>query len=182
MTPKDPTKPSFKQRATNELRDFAWISLYLGFFFCSLSFYATVLLRKYEIDYLNYSLAIINALIVAKVILIGEMAHLGRWGEAKPLYQSVIYKSVVFSLFVLVFHFLEEFVKRLIHHGVAGSVLHEAHVADLLSRMLLVFCAFIPLFAFRELGRLLGGEKLHELFFKNGSTRAASASGRAAEI
>ena len=182
MTPKDPTKPTFKQKATNDFKDFAWISFYLAFFFCALTFYATVLLRKYEIDYLNYSFAIINALVVAKVILIGEMAHIGRWGEARPLYQSVIYKSVVYTLFVLVFHFLEEFIKRLIHHGVAGSVLRETHVDDLLSRMLIVFCAFIPLFAFRELGRLLGEEKLHELFFKNGSITTASASGRAAEI
>ena len=182
MTPKDPTKPSFKQRATNELKDFAWISFYLAFFFCALSFYATVLLRKYEIDYLNYSLAIINALIVAKVILIGEMAHLGRRVEARPLYQSVIYKSVVFTLFVLAFHFFEEFIKRLIHHGIAGSVLREAHVPDLLSRMLLVFCAFVPLFAFRELGRLIGDAKLHALFFKSGVAASSTAPGRAAEI
>jgi hypothetical protein len=182
MTPKDPTKPTFKQRATNELKDFAWIAFYLAFFFCALSFYATVLLRKYEIDYLNYSLAIINALVVAKVIMIGEMARLGKWGEAKPLYQSVIYKSVVFTLLLLAFHFLEAFVKRLIHHGASGSVLREANVPDLLSRMLIIFCAFIPLFAFRELGRLLGEEKLHELFFKSGGTASSTAPGRAAEI
>ena len=182
MTGKDPTKPSFKQKAKHELKDFAWISFYLGFFFCSLSFYGTVLLRKYEIDYLNYSFAIINALVIAKVILIGDMAHLGRRVESRPLYQSVLYKAVVFSLLVFAFHLLEEFVKRLIHHGPSGAVLREIHLDHVASASLLILCAFIPLFAFRELGRVIGEEKLHALFFKSEAAVGSAAPGRAAQI
>ena len=37
-----------------------------------------LLLKKYDVSYLNYAFAIINALVIAKVILIGEMAHIGR--------------------------------------------------------------------------------------------------------
>jgi hypothetical protein len=181
MTGRDPTAPSFKQKAKHELVDLLWIFFYLAFFFCALSTFATVLLRKYEIDYLNYSFAIINALILAKVILLGEMAHLGRRLEARPLYQSVLYKSVVFSLLVFAFHLVEEFVKRLIHHRPAGSVLHELHLDDLLSRSLIILCAFIPLFAFRELGRVMGDAKLHELLFKSGAAAKSIAPGRAAQ-
>ena len=182
MTGKDPTAPSLKQKAVKDLKDFIWISLYLGFFFCALSTYGMVLLRKYEIDYLNYSFAIINALVIAKVILIGEMAHLGRGWEARPLYQSVLYKSVVFSLLVFVFHLLEEFVKRLIHHDPAGTVLRNIHLDELLSRTLVILCAFIPLFGFRELGRVMGEDKLYELFFKTRAAARSTVSGHAAEI
>ena len=169
MTNKDPAKTGFKQKAAHELKDFVLISFYLAFFFCALTTYAMVLLRKYEINYLNYSLAIINALIIAKVILIGEMAHLGRNVEARPLYQSVLYKSFVFGVLVFAFHFLEEFVKRLIHGEPRGTVLHNIHLDDLMGQSLVIFCAFVPLFAFRELGRVMGEDKLHALFFKDGA-------------
>ncbi len=46
MTSKDSTASGFKQRAKHELKDFAWISLYLAFFFCALSTYTMMLLRK----------------------------------------------------------------------------------------------------------------------------------------
>ncbi len=168
MTSKDPSAPGFKQKAAHELKDFFWISVYLAVFFCALETYTMLLLRKYDISFLNYTFALINALVIAKVILIGEMAHVGRKWESKPLYQSVLYKSFVFGLLVFAFHFLEEFVKRLIHHGPAGSVVHEVKLDEAIARTIVIFCAFIPLFAFRELGRVLGPERLHALFFKRG--------------
>ena len=182
MTAKDPNAPSLKQKAVKDFKVFIWISLYLAFFFCALATYSMVLLKKYEIDYLNYSFAIVNALVIAKVILIGEMAHLGRRWETRPLYQSVLYKSVAFSLLVFAFHLIEEFVKRLIHHDPAGTVLRNIHLDELLSRTLVILCAFIPLFGFRELGRVMGEDKLHELFFKTRAAARSAVSGHAAEI
>ncbi len=178
MTTKDPAapdlKPGFKEKAKHELKDFLVISLYLAFFFCALSTYSTLLLKKYDVSYLNYAFALINALVIAKVILIGEMMHLGRRFEDKPLYQSVLYKSVVFGFFVFCFHLLEEFVKRLIHHDPAGTVLHNLNFDDLIARTIVIFGAFLPLFAFRELGRVIGEEKLHAMFFKSGVAKDAA--------
>jgi hypothetical protein len=182
MTNKDPTAHGFKQKAVHELKDFAWISLYLGFFFCALSTYTMLLLRKYEIDYLNYTFAIVNALIIAKIILIGEWARLGRTVEHRVLYQTVLYKSVAFGLLVFAFHFVEEFIKRLIHGLPAGTVVHDIKFDDLIAKTIVIFCAFIPLFAFRELGRVIGEDKLHALFFKSGAAEAPTAPVRAAEI
>ena len=165
MTSKNPAAPGFKQRAKHEFIDFVVIALYLAFFFCAIVTYTTLLLRKYEVSSaLNYTFAIINALIIAKVILIGEIMHLGRSAETRPLYQSVLYKSVVFGLLVFVFHLLEEFVKRVIHGQPAGTVWHNLQVEELLGRTIIIFCAFLPLFAFRELRRVLGEEKLYALF------------------
>ncbi len=114
---------------------------------------------------MNYTFAIINALVIAKVILIGQMVRIGRHAETRPLYQSVLLKSLIFGMLVFLFHLLEEFVKRLYHHLPAGTVLREMDYEVLLARSIIVLCAFIPLFAFRELRRVLGEEKLHTLFF-----------------
>ncbi|RSL16734.1 hypothetical protein EDE15_2257 [Edaphobacter aggregans] len=165
---KDPTSPTFKQKAKKELKDFFIISLYLAFFFCALVTYTILLLREHGGSSLNYTFAIINALVIGKVILIGEMVKLGKRAEARPLYQSVLLKAILFSLLVLAFHFLEEFIKRLIHGEPSGTVWHNINPDELIGRSILVFCTFLPLFAFIEIRRVLGEEEFYALFYKRG--------------
>lgn len=161
-------KLSLKQKAVHEFWDFACIFLYLAFFFCALFTYSMLLLGKFAISYFTYSVAVINALVIAKVILIGEYVRLGRKYEAKPLLYSSVYKALLFTLLVLAFHILEEVIKRAIHgQGVAGTF-REVRVEDLLGRSLIVFCTFIPLFAFRQLERALGERNFRDLFFRTG--------------
>jgi hypothetical protein len=173
---KDPAAPSFKQKAAREFKEYLWISAYLAFFFCALSTYTTVLLRRFDVneDYLNYGFAIINALVIGKVILVAQMVHLGRGYEAKPLYQTVLYKSLVFGVVVFAFHFVEEFVKRVIHGKPFGAVWLETRWEDLVARSIIVFCAFIPLFGFMELRRVLGEERLYLLLRTRGGGEDAA--------
>ena len=168
MTNKVRISPGLKEKAKHEFIDFVVIALYLAFFLCALSTYAMLLLRKYEISYLNYTFALINALIIAKIILVGEMAHLGRTFENRPLYQSIFYKALFFGLLVFAFHLIEEFVKRLIHGEPSGTVLHNIRFDDLVGRAIVVFWAFLPLFGFREVRRVLGEDKLYAMILKPG--------------
>ena len=173
MTSKDSAPVGFKQKAEHELKDFAWMSLYLAFVLCAISTYTMLVLRKYEVSYWAYSTAIINALIVAKIILIGQMAHLGRQLEERPLYQSVLYKSFVFGVLLFVFHVVEEIIKRLIHHESVVGVVRDIDTDQMLARTIIIICAFIPLFTWTELGRVIGEEKLNALFFKRGAAADA---------
>ena len=74
-----------------------------------------------------------------------------------------------FCLLVLLFHFLEEFIKRLIHGEPSGTVWHNINPEELIGRSILVFCTFLPLFAFIEIRRVLGEEEFYALFFKRGT-------------
>ena len=169
MDSKNPAQPSLKQKATHELQDFVVISLYLALFFWALAAYTILLLKDYNTSSsVSYGFAIINALVIGKVILMGEMVHFGREFDKRPLYQAALYRAFMFTLLALAFHFVEEFVKiRLIHGGAPGSVLHEIRINDLIGRSLVVFCTFIPLFAFLDLRRVLGGDKFYTLFFRS---------------
>jgi hypothetical protein len=171
MTSDAATKPSFKEKAKSEFINYAVISAYLATFFCAIVTYTILLLRKYDIsdDAMNYTFAIINALVIGKVILIGKIFNLGRSAEYRPLYQTVLLKSVFYGLLVFGFHLLEEFIKRLIRGEPAGAVWHNMSYEDLIGRSILIFLSFIPLFAFIELRRLVGEDKLHALFFKHGA-------------
>ena len=161
---------ALKQKAVHEFEDFAIIFLYLAFFFCALATYSMLLLNEFHVSYFTYSFALINALLIAKVILIGEYAHLGKRHEAKPLFLSAVHKAILFGLLVLGFHMVEEVIKHLLHGGNIGAAFHEIRIDDVLGRSVVIFCAFIPLFAFRELRRVMGEDKFLDLFFRIGAT------------
>ena len=157
---------SLKQKAAHELVQFVAIFLYLAFFFCALATYSMLLLKEFRVSYFTYGFALVNALVIAKVILIGEYAHLGKKHEAKPLLLAAIHKAFLFTLLVFAFHVVQEVIRLLVHRGNIATALRDIRIDDLLGRSLVVFCTFIPLFAFRELQRVLGEENFRALFFR----------------
>ncbi len=166
MTRTAAQKAELKQKAKHEGRELLVIFLYLAFFFCSLAAYNILLLREYHVDqYWNFAFALINALVVAKVILIGEYAHVGKRHEDKPLFVSAIWKAFVFGLLVFAFHVVEEVIKRLIHGADMATASRNIRIDELLARSLIIFCTFIPLFAFREFRRVMGEEEFQTLLF-----------------
>jgi hypothetical protein len=167
-----PQKEGLKQKATHELVQFGGVFLYLALFFCSVATYRMLLLNEFHTWYFTYGFALINAFVIAKVILIGEYAHLGQRIENRPLLHSAIYKALLFGLLVFGFHIIEEVIKKLLHGGNIAGAFHDIHINDLLGRTVVIFCTFICFFAFRELRRVLGEEKFHDLFFKTGSARS----------
>jgi hypothetical protein len=166
MSDENSHKASLKQKAFHEFQEMAIIFLYLGFFFCAIATYSMLLLNKFEISYFTYGAALINALVIAKVILIGEYARLGKEHETKPLVYSAINKAFLFGVLVFAFHILEEAIKLLVHGRHVREAFREVRIDDLLSRTVIIFCTFIPLFAFREMRRVLGEEQFRALLFR----------------
>lgn len=169
MNAENNQEKSLKEKAAHEFKQFSAIFLYLAFFFCAVSTYGTILLNKFQVSYFTYGAALLNAFVIAKVILIGEYARLGRKHESKPLLLSAIHKAFLFSLLAFGFHIVEEIVRRLLRGDTVASASHELRIDDLLCRSLIIFCTFIPLFAFRELQRVLGEENFRDLFFRTGT-------------
>jgi hypothetical protein len=94
------------------------------------------------------------------------------------LFLAAIHKAFLFTLLVSAFHIVEELVKLLIHRENMATALREIRIDDLLGRSLVVFCTFIPLFAFRELQRVLGEENFRALFFGTGARAKSDATTR----
>jgi len=111
---------------------------------------------------------LLEALILAKVILIGRALGLGRRFEERPLIVSVLFKSVIFGAFVAVFSVIEHVIDGLAHHeawDVIAQHLFNAGRDEILAKTLVVIVTFIPFFGFWEIDRVLGHGKLFELFF-----------------
>jgi len=161
--------PDRKQKIKHELWEMIWLFLYLAFFFCALIAYDMFLLNQYEVEYWNFGFALLNAAVITKVIMIGEYVKVGSRHEDKSLIVSIVWKAFVFGLLVFAFHVIEEIVKRLIHGADIEKASRHLRIDQLGSRVIVVFCTFIPLFAFREFRRVMGEEEFRRLLFRSGS-------------
>lgn len=167
----------WKSKAVHEMTEFYVISMYLAVFFGLFTWYRRLILAEYQISYLHYGTSVIKALVLAKVIMVGRALSLGQRFKDLPLIFPTMYKTVVFTIFVMIFGIFESTIIGLLHgKGIAGGFdeLIGAGMDELLARCMMTFVAFIPFFAFDELERVLGEAKLGKRFFRR---RSAAESG-----
>jgi hypothetical protein len=144
----------------------------LAFFLVAFIWYRRLILDEYQVGYTHYWFPVMEAAVLAKVIMVGDLLRLGRGLEDKPLIVPTLYRTVVFSVWVGVFSLLEATVRGLLRgQGLMGGF--EEIVSkgryELLAWCVVTLVAFIPFFAFKELGRVLGESRLRALFWRRGA-------------
>jgi hypothetical protein len=161
------------QKVRDEVLEYAFNVAYLTLVFAAFTQYRRFLLAEYSITYTNYWLALIGALILGKVIMIGSAFRLGRWLEQKPLIVPTIYKTVLFCGFVVVFRVVEYAIKGLLHGdtlvAALGEFFAQKGLDEVLANGVVVLVALMPFFAVKELSRVVGRERMAVLFFRNGT-------------
>ena len=168
-------KKGLKQKILHELINYWLLVLYMAIFFGVFTTYRRLLLAHYGISYEDYGISVIRALVLGKVVLVAEALRLGRGFEEKPLIVPTLYKTFLFTVCVAVFDIAEALVRGLIGGlGPMGAVdeLMSRFNYEWLSRALVIFFAFIPFFAVRELRRVLG-EGAIGIFFRRRSAAEA---------
>jgi len=163
---------TLKSKVLHEIVEYGFNVIYLTLVFASFTMYRRLLLAAHDIVYTNYWFALIEALILGKVIMIGGVFQLGRGLEHKPLIYPTLYKTVVFTLFVILFTLAEHAIKGLIagDGAAAGIARFTAQGYEIIvANAMVVFVALIPFFAVKELGRVMGRERIWALFFRQGS-------------
>jgi hypothetical protein len=169
-------KAQLKERAVEEFKTYWIIALYLWLFLGSFTIYRRLVIAETGFAYLHYGVALVEALVIAKVILIGRLFGFSRRFEDRPLIVPVLYKSILFSLLVVLFGVIERLAEGLIHkQGLVGGIhkIAELDGDEFAARIVILIVAFVPFFAFGEIGRTLGAQKLAAMFF--GKREAAQA-------
>lgn len=172
---------SLKERALEELRVFWIIALYLWLFLGCFAVYRHLILAETGVRYAHYGVALVEALVIAKVVLIGRVFGFTRRFEDAPLALPVAYKSALFALLVMLFGVLEHLAEGWIERkGAFGGLREIAAIGtdEIGARMLMLTVAFVPFFAFWELGRVLGMRKLARMFFAKPDTATPLADDR----
>jgi len=127
----------------------------------------TVILAREHIDYSLHGLALINAIVMSKVLLIAEDLNFASRFHESRLIWSILWKALLFALLFLVIHVIEEVIKGLIGgHSLVESLPHPGGFYVVLCSTAILFTALTPYFAYREVGRVMGEQKLRDLIFK----------------
>lgn len=166
-----------KSGAIDESKKLFAIFLYLWVLLSLFSFHKALVLKKEYVIY-DQGLALINALVLAKVVLLGEFFHLGDRLKNRPLVYPILFKSGVFAVLLICFHVVEQtFTGVLRGETLSQSIpgLGGGKLQDILMIGIIMFVVLIPFFAFRELDRAIGQEELHSLLFGE-KTEAGAAS------
>ncbi|MFZ0093347.1 MAG: hypothetical protein WB540_21540 [Pseudolabrys sp.] len=163
------SETSLGKRVTGELREFAIIATYLYVCFTALAFLKASILHDEGIQFAPWAFAAIKAVVSAKFILVGRALHLGEGFRNYPLIVPTLYRSITFVVFVTVLTIIEEITVGYLHGRTImdslsemGGGMRDQRIATILVLLLI----FIPYFAFRSLGDIIGDRVLVRLYFE----------------
>ena len=164
------------QKLRDEVISMALLTGYFGVWIGTLALLKTLILAEYRIEFHGFSLALVGALVLAKVVLILR----GRvFMQAFPNYYGIVrvlYKTIIYLVGVFVILAVERVVEA---YGDAGGLLtalkHVAETRKIYHVMAVTLLVGVLLTAFNcweELLREVGRERVVNAFLrKKNSTR-----------
>ena len=170
-------------QAAEEFRRFLVMFLYLWVMFGLFVLNERIILGQRGISLELQGFAVINALILAKVMLIADYFDVGAWLRRRPLIYPIVASSLFLSVLFICFHVIEKVVIGLIHREeVAQSVpaIGGGGFVGVLCVALILFVSLIPFFAFRYVGREIGADRLNAMLFGAGKREPPAAPDMAA--
>ena len=148
-----------RARLLKELKSFLIMFSYLWLVFSVFLVHEWSVLASHQIGFRFYGLAVVNALILSKIMLIAEGMHFARRFEDKPLIYPIAYKSIAFTVLLMVAYIVEEITVGLFHGKTAAESFPEIGSGGLVGVLTIgaiMGIALVPFFSFREISRVIG--------------------------
>jgi hypothetical protein len=136
-----------------------------------LNLHKTAILQENHINYEAQGFAIVNALVLAKIMMGADGLKLGARFEDRPLIYSVLYASFLFAVVLIGFHVAEGAALALLHGKPVAEGLADLGAGNprvVLSFGAIAFVALIPFFLFRGIARAVGEDQLLQLVLTRG--------------
>ena len=159
-------KKSLRARAYEELRKFLIIFSYLWLVFFVFLVHEWAVLASNHISFRFYGLAVVNALVLSKIMLIAEALRFAEGLNDKPLVYPIAFKSISFSALLMVSYVVEEIVVGLFHGKTVAESFPQVGGGGLVGVLTVggILCiALVPFFGFREIARVIGETNFRSL-------------------
>jgi hypothetical protein len=159
-----------KKKAVEEFKLYWVVFAFLALMFSAFFGYRRLILHAVGVSYSHWGVGLIQAAIIAKVILVGQAMNVGKRIEKRPLIIAVFVKAFLYGLLVALFNILERIIEGLIHQESWQAIAHRVVMngpEEMLANSLMIFVAFIPFFAVWEIGRMVGFDKLGDMFLRS---------------
>lgn len=157
------------QALKREIKKLGSLALFFFIGFIYILVVMKLFLKEYSIDTYVFSKAVIGALFAAKAVAILDYAPwLNRFKQA-PRYIDVLYKTVVYTLAVVLLGILEKLIHAVRHHEVlAEAIARSLQPSELYRFSAFILCIAVVFFLhniFAEIDAYLGKGKLYQFFF-----------------
>ena len=162
-----------KERALDEAKRFLVMFLYLWVLFGLFVLNERIILGERGISFSSDGFALLNALVLAKVMLVTEDLNLGRRMQRRPMIYRILFESLLLTAMFICFHVAEHLVVGLFkRETVAASIpaIGGGGLAGVVCVAVILFVSLIPFFAFRNVSRELGPGQLNAMLFGTGTT------------
>ena len=163
---------SIKHRLVHEAVRFVWIFLYLWVLFGLFVLNERIILGQRGIGFTSQGFALVNAFVLAKVMLVAEDLRFGGWFRSRPLIVPIAIDAALFALLFLAVHVLEHVLVGVIR-GESGPssvpAVGQGGLAGAITAAVILFFALLPYFTFMNLSRVIGPDRLTGLLLKSPS-------------
>ncbi len=134
-----------------------------------------LILDDYLVQFANFMLATLAALVVGKAVLLANLLPFLRRFDRGPLIRPILFKAVVFTLVVFLVQFLERFVEYLFGGGSIGAIPEYVTLHFSWHRMIAtqiwIFVLFLIYTSVAELNARLGEGELLRIVFGGRSSK-----------
>jgi hypothetical protein len=153
----------------------AVIFFFIGF--TLILFTKQLILDTFLFTLADLMLASVSALIIGKVVLVGETIPLMRRYDNAPLVRSILFKTLFYTVLVFIARLLEAAVPFFTHGGgligFYDHLLHSFSWYRFTATQLWIVVLFLVYTTGAELARLFGDGELYKIFFKRRSSELA---------
>ena len=163
-----------------EFREMLPPTLFFFVGFNLILFTKRLILEDYLVNYIGFFIATTSALVVGKSVLVANAMPFLRRFDDSPLFYPVLFKTVVYTVFVFVARLLEALVHYLVQGGVLGGgrfveeLIGKFSWAHFTAVQLWIFVLFLIYVAASELNQLLGDGEIFKIFFVRRSSALKS--------
>lgn len=159
---------NMNKKLTDELQALAIAMLYFAAWIGMLVLLKKLVLAEYSIEFRDWSIALLGALILTKVVLVLEHIPLGWWVRKQPAVVDVIVRTALYGVGVLAVLLLEKaFDGRHEHGGFVPSLMSVFQHADIYHVWANLICLSGALLGYNLLSVIrqqLGGRELIRAF------------------
>src|ERR1700739_2241001 len=147
-----------KREVIAETRELFGIFIYFWVLLSLFSLHKALVLNDESLIY-HQGFALINALALAKVVLLAELFHVGVNFKNRPLIYPIMFKSAVFAVILMCFHIVEETLIGMLQGKQLSQSIPQiggGTLQGILMVGIIMFVVLTPFFAFRELDKAIG--------------------------
>jgi hypothetical protein len=160
---------SFQQRAIKEIKAIGLLTFYFAVWFGMMLFVKRLVLAQYKIEFRGASIALVGALVVAKVVIVMEHVSLGPWVRRRPVAVDLALRTLLYTIGVLIVLLLEKAFEARHEAGGFGkalvSIFQHREIHQVWAATICVGGSLLGFNVLSVVQRRFGGTELRRLFF-----------------